>query len=65
MTKLTKEKIILRSASLGDVNLMPDLLDTSYIHAKCDTTANLTDEDKMLLRVFCEERNIPLEFIED
>lgn len=27
-------------------------------------TAYLTDEDKMLLRIFCEERNIPLEFLE-
>ena len=47
MTTLTKKKITLRAASLGDVNLMPDLLDTSYIHAKCDTTKNLTDEDKI------------------
>ena len=28
-------------------------------------SAYLTDEDKMMLRIFCEERNIPLEFIED
>ena len=27
-------------------------------------TAYLTDEDKMMLRIFCEERNIPLEFID-
>lgn len=27
-------------------------------------TAYLTDEDRVALRVFCEERNIPLEFIE-
>ena len=26
-------------------------------------TAYLTDEDRVALRVFCEERNIPLEFI--
>lgn len=28
-------------------------------------TAYLTDEDKVLLLIFCEERNIPLEFIEE
>lgn len=28
-------------------------------------TAYLTDEDKMLLRIFCEERGIQLEFIEE
>ena len=47
MTSLRKEKIFLQAADLGDLNLMPDLLDTSYIHARCDTTENVTEEDKI------------------
>lgn len=46
MTKLTFEPITLLAASLGDVNPMPDLKNVSYIHAKCETTPNVTEEEK-------------------
>lgn len=46
MTKLRYEPITLKAANLGGVNPMPDLKNVSYIHAKCDTTANVTEEDK-------------------
>lgn len=44
--------------------MFPDL-PTEPLRQLYVMTAYLTDEDKMLLRIFCEERNIPLEVIED
>lgn len=44
--------------------MFPDL-PTEPLRQLYVMTAYLTDEDKMLLRAFCEERNIPLEFIEE
>ena len=41
------ETITLNAASLGEVNPMPDLKNVSYIHAKFDTTPNVTDADKL------------------
>ena len=45
-TTLTFKKIKLLSADIGEVNPMPDLMNVSYIHAKYETTQNITDEDK-------------------
>ena len=41
------EKIILNAANLGEVNPMPDLKNVSYIHAKFDTTENVSETDKL------------------
>ena len=44
--------------------MFPDL-PTEPLRELVVMTAYLTDEDRVALRVFCEERNIPLEFIEE
>ncbi len=47
MTELKEQIILLKSADIGGENPMPDMLDTSYIHARCDTTERVTEEDKI------------------
>ena len=46
MTELRVENILLNAADIGGTNPMPDMFNVSYIHARCDTTDNLTAEDK-------------------
>lgn len=46
MTELRFENITLKAADFGGLNPMPDLKNVSYIHAKCETTSNVTAEEK-------------------
>ena len=46
MTTLKFEPIVLKAAALGELNPMPDLKNVSYIHAKFETTENVTPEDR-------------------
>lgn len=46
MTELRFEPITLMASKLGGLNPMPDLKNVSYIHAQCETTPNVTDEDR-------------------
>ena len=46
MTTLKFEPIVLKAASMGDINPMPDLKNVSYIHAGFETTDRVTAEDK-------------------
>lgn len=41
------KKITLNAAELGDINPMPDFKNVSYIHAKFDTTENVSETDKL------------------
>ena len=51
MTKLEFTEITLNAADLGEQNPMPDLKNTSYIHATVAVTDRLTDEDKKRIGV--------------
>lgn len=44
--------------------MLPDL-PTEPLRQLYTMTAYLTDEDRIALVIFCEQKNIPLEFIED
>ena len=46
MTKLVFAPVVLRAAAFGGVNPMPDMKNTSYIHAKFETTDRVTEADK-------------------